>query len=489
MICGMEDQKTIPVCNTPVSCETVITTALSMMGTHSLPGSFVASVLKKCGGAYLFLGRGKDAESIRRFAVRYAMTVPHGLESRGHILIDEGIDGFILSRLADGFRVITENGIVEVPARETRCVIQPDYDDAVTAEKAEQLPVDAMLLYDRTAGKTLLAKNEDKPIFAASIVKLLTALVVVENIPDLSHTETYFDMEMVEHLKAKNTSLTFLTDLPVQKWSAEILLYGMLLPSGCECAEQLARLVCDGDTARFVRMMNEKAARLGCTHTHCTDASGLDEGAYTTARDILVIFEHFLQVPYLRHVLSAAYATFDGFPYPFATSGWIGNPVGGGMRYFPYLVCGKTGTGSGLHHVGLFRRGRKEYISVILQYTHERTGYSASYFLRLQHILLGYAFEAEHDYVRIRLSHNYKKLSPGESYQLRATVLRNQPGTVPKLKIFSSDPTVAEVLEDGRIRVLKKGTATVTVRSETGDSDRCYLNATGTTLPSLRSED
>lgn len=453
--------------------------------------SFIASVLKRCGGSYLLFGCNSNAttEEICRSAKQNAMTVPLGLGDCGHMIIDDVIDGFILSRNKDGYRVITGKGIIELPAKETQCVILPDYNDEVTVEKLEQLPVDAALLYDCSEEKKLFGKNADKRIYAASIVKLLTAILVVENVPDISNTDTYLDSEMVEHLKSTEASLTMLTEVPLQQWSAEVLLYGMLLPSGCECALQLAKLVCNGDTNQFVGMMNQKAVELGCKDTYCTDPAGLDEGAYSTAHDILIIFKHFLNIPYLRHALSAAYATFEGLPSPFVTTGWIGNAVEGGARFFPYFICGKTGTGNGLHHVGLFKRNGKEYISVVLRYTHERRGFESSYFLRIQHALLGYAFEANHDYIRIKLSKNYMEIAPGEYFKLDAVILRNQPEIQAELKIISSDPNVAEVLDDGLIHVISKGTATITVMSETGDYDCCYLNSTGYPPTSLRSKE
>ena len=69
------------------------------------------------------------------------------------------------------------------------------------------------------------------------------------------------------------------------------LLYGMLIPSGNDAANALARFVGGGRISTFVDMMNEKARRLGMTHTNFVDPSGLDDGNTSTAYDLYLLFK------------------------------------------------------------------------------------------------------------------------------------------------------------------------------------------------------
>lgn len=492
MIRTMANEATVQIYNTPVTREKVMQTALSM-ASRPLPAgqSFVAAVLHACGGEYLFPWFDMDGTSddIHRFAARKAMRVPPASVGYGNIIFDGDVEGFVLSCGDGGYRIVTQNGILDAPPSAAQDIFLPEYADTLICPHPAQLPVDSMLVYDLTEQRCMFSKNTNKRLYTASIVKLLSAIVVYERFPDLTAVQTEFDIEMLRDLQRRDASLTALTDWPSRPWSAEVLLYGMLLPSGCECAHQLARLVCDGDEERFVGLMNELAARLGCTDTLCTDASGLDRGAYSTAEDILKIFRYFVQIPYLRQVLSTVYAKLEGMRSPFMTTGWIGNAPSGGIRYFPYYVCGKTGTGEGLHHVGLFRRNGREYISILLRYTQEATLYRAAYYLRLQHALFGYVFASEGEYMRLRLRRNYVEAMPGEQFAIGVALLGGNVSAKRALTLTSSNPAVAEVTHDGKIRVLARGSTVIKVRSETGDFDCCLVNA-GDAFPDLlRTED
>lgn len=125
-----------------------------------------------------------------------------------------------------------------------------------------------------------LEKSPDETAYPASITKLLTALVALErgNMEDLvtisAHT---VDLSRVNSkIGAKEGEVYTLEDL----------LYGMLLPSGCDAARAIAEHI-GGSEEGFAVLMNEKAAALHMTSSHFTNASGLhDDDQYTTARDL-----------------------------------------------------------------------------------------------------------------------------------------------------------------------------------------------------------
>lgn len=128
-----------------------------------------------------------------------------------------------------------------------------------------------------------MEKNADEKAYPASITKLLTALVAVEqgNLSDLVTVSDY-----AVDLSRTNAKIGALEG---DVFTLEDLLYGMLLPSGCDAARAIAEHIGKSE-AGFAVLMNKKAAELGMTHSHFTNASGLhDDELYTTARDLALL--------------------------------------------------------------------------------------------------------------------------------------------------------------------------------------------------------
>ena len=82
------------------------------------------------------------------------------------------------------------------------------------------------------------------------------------------------------------------------------LYYGLLLASANDTAVALAEAA-GGTRERFLKLMNEKARALGLRHTHYRSASGLiDEGNYSTVRDLAMLTRHALRVPRFREIVA-----------------------------------------------------------------------------------------------------------------------------------------------------------------------------------------
>lgn len=159
--------------------------------------------------------------------------------------------------------------------------------DNVTAaaSDAPATNAEAALLISPDTGLVLYEKNADERRYPASTTKIMTALLVLENVDDLSATVTAQASDF-ETLEADSSSAGIKEGETV---TIENLLYGLMLPSGNECAYMLARYV-SGDYQSFVDLMNQRAAELGCTGTHFVNPCGLhDDDHYTTARDLYKI--------------------------------------------------------------------------------------------------------------------------------------------------------------------------------------------------------
>ena len=137
-------------------------------------------------------------------------------------------------------------------------------------------------------GTILYEKNANEKHYPASITKILTTLLAVEN--------TNMDDEVVfsEDAVFKNEGDTSHIFRDVgEKMTMEQTLYAVMLESANECAYQAAEYVGQskgGDYRTFIDMMNEKAKELGCKNTHFNNSNGLpDKEHYTSAYDMALI--------------------------------------------------------------------------------------------------------------------------------------------------------------------------------------------------------
>ena len=163
----------------------------------------------------------------------------------------------------------------------------------------------AVLIHAR-GGQQIAASRPDEQIYPASITKVMTALVAVEQIKDLSGQVRLTD-ECFEGLYEEDASQAgFETGEIVQIMD---LLYGALLPSGAECCQALALTAC-GSVDAFVEKMNRKAQRLGMDQTHFTNTIGLhDENNYSTVSDLALLMKTAIRSRTLREILESEWHT------------------------------------------------------------------------------------------------------------------------------------------------------------------------------------
>ncbi len=140
------------------------------------------------------------------------------------------------------------------------------------------------VLMDADSGQILFNKGMDDQRFPASITKIMTTLLAIENTsPDqqVTFTET--------GLADAYDGVSNIHPQLGETFTMEQCIYMMMLKSANDVATQVAETV-GGSVPAFVDMMNQKAQELGCTNTHFNNANGLpDENHYTTARDMALI--------------------------------------------------------------------------------------------------------------------------------------------------------------------------------------------------------
>ncbi len=152
---------------------------------------------------------------------------------------------------------------------------------------------EAYVVYDVNSGQVIMSKDMDTSRAPASITKIMTALLVCENVEDFSQTIT-FTQAALDEMTETSSDLTPRAVVG-ETMTVENVLYGMFLSSANECAAQLAITV-GGSREAFAEMMNKRAEEIGCTGTHFVNAHGLDnENHYTTPHDMALIFAEALK--------------------------------------------------------------------------------------------------------------------------------------------------------------------------------------------------
>jgi D-alanyl-D-alanine carboxypeptidase (penicillin-binding protein 5/6) len=245
----------------------------------------------------------------------------------------------------------------------------------------EILPLNSrgIFMYNFETDTVVFARNEHKQLPPASIAKIMTCLVILENIPDLSKnvlvTEAAFapfdsgdpNMEdaAVAGIEVGQTNITFLD-----------CIFGLMLPSGCEAANILAYNGGNGDMNVFVDMMNAKALEIGAVNTNFTNASGLyEDNFYTTAYDMFLITKYAMEnYPFFMEI--AGISTYimppnerfpNGYRIPNANEGFktlleyeyaTGIKIGaifeyfiGGVRLDGFLTLASFGEKDGLSYL------------------------------------------------------------------------------------------------------------------------------------------
>lgn len=157
------------------------------------------------------------------------------------------------------------------------------------------------ILIDMDKNEIIASKNGDTRIYPASMTKVMTLIVAVEHIADLSATFT-FDYTVTDPAYKAGASVAgFLAGESVPMLD---ILYGAALPSGADATAALAITV-GGTEEVFAELMNKKAEEIGLVDTHFMNASGLhDPEHYSTPHEIAMIMEYAMDIPLLREILS-----------------------------------------------------------------------------------------------------------------------------------------------------------------------------------------
>lgn len=192
-------------------------------------------------------------------------------------------------------------------------------------------PAASWIIADMDTGEVLAGRNEDAPSPPASTIKTLLAQVILDEVPlDSTIVATEADTRVECNCAGVAPGVTY---------TARQLLEGLLLVSGNDAANTLARMVGGADEA--VAKMNAKAALLGAYGTNTGSPSGIDApgmAMWSTPHDLAVIFRNAMSYPVFAQITGQPSAVF---PTKTGTKVLVNQDEM--LHRYPGMLGGKTG--------------------------------------------------------------------------------------------------------------------------------------------------
>lgn len=224
----------------------------------------------------------------------------------------------------------------------------------------QNVTADAALFIDGKTGQALYAKNPNKKLPIASLVKVMTALIALEH---KRMDDKFFVSQRATEMEPDEMIL-----LPGEWLTLRELLYGIFLISANDAAEVLAEGV-TGDREEFIRLMNSKAKQLGMKDSYFVNPTGLDQdhnNSYSTVYDMAILTRYLItrfpevveisQVPHIYLPITETHQDYDMYS---------GINL---ITTYPGVVGFKTGytPEAGLTLITLARKDDHEVIGVLL---------------------------------------------------------------------------------------------------------------------------
>ena len=222
------------------------------------------------------------------------------------------------------------------------------------------------ILTELKNGETIAQRGAGDRIYPASLTKIMTALVAIENVSDLDGLITS-PYDFYQYLYQMDASMAGFE--PGETAKARDFIYGVILASGAECCLTLAEAV-SGSEQGFVDLMNQKAAELGMDDTHFSNTTGLQDAEhYTTVRDLSILLACALKNTEFREVFTTRSYTVqptDVHPEGFTIGSTLFENAGNTGLKSGEILGGKTGytDEAGLCLASLAEVDGKEYILV-----------------------------------------------------------------------------------------------------------------------------
>lgn len=217
------------------------------------------------------------------------------------------------------------------------------------------------IMIEASAGKVLFENNADEKRAPASMTKVMTLLIIMENV-ESGKIKLTDKVPISEQASSMGGSQVFLE--AGSEMSVEELLKAITIASGNDAAVAMSEYI-GGSVEKFVELMNKRAKELGMTNTNYVNPHGLDdENHYTSARDMAIVAKELIKYEKILEYTS----TYEEYlKKPDGTSTWMVN-TNKLIRYFSGLDGLKTGYTkvAGYCLTATAKRGDMRLISVVM---------------------------------------------------------------------------------------------------------------------------
>ena len=209
----------------------------------------------------------------------------------------------------------------------------------VNALEINDLYSENVIVYNKDENKILYEKNSEDTASIASLTKIMTTLVSIENIKDLNEKVT-----ITERMLSSVPWDASVAGLKVgDVVTYEDLLYASMLPSGADATDSLA-ISLTGSISSFVEKMNDLAKKLNLTGLKFSNTTGYDaSGHYGTAKDILKLLEYALENPTFKKIYETKEYTLSNGLEVSSTINYYNKKYGYDLSFIKGSKTGYTG--------------------------------------------------------------------------------------------------------------------------------------------------
>jgi len=176
------------------------------------------------------------------------------------------------------------------------------------ADKVDIIPADSInaahaALADLSTGEIIASRKADEAIYPASMTKVMTLIVIVENLPDEDCLQEEITVSQAVYDAMKAAGSSGIGMAAGEKLTVEAMLHALMLKSDGIAATELARYVA-GSEEDFVELMNQKAEKMGLAGTHFENPTGLHHPNHkSTAREIATIMAYAMNMKLCRRIM------------------------------------------------------------------------------------------------------------------------------------------------------------------------------------------
>lgn len=307
------------------------------------------------------------------------------------------------------------------------------------------------------------AQNESLKRPMASTAKIMTYCVVADMVSDFEEKQIVITTTPLSTLTESASRAGFQKHVG-EKFSCLSLLYGLMLPSGCDAAACLAYALTDGHIDVFVEKMNRKAAELGLNDTHFVDPTGLGAGNVSTAIDLVKLMRYAYNLPRFEEIVKSETYYLPGESAPMINTNLTVDEYNGGAHYSPYAVGGKTGftNEAGRCLVSVWEKAGTRLVIAVLGGLTEGELSTA---VRDSKLLGDWAFDEISENIRVSIDAPFAYVAPGETVSVG---FRADEGVF--IEWSTDRPEVVSVDAAGNVTGYSRGKARVTARTQTGNT-------------------